>query len=107
MTNIDLILEGEMLDDGVWYAFAEFCSVLRAEDGLVIELVESGLLEPSGATPEAWRFPARDLLRARTVTRLVQDLGVNLEGAGIILDLLEERRALRARLAYMERLLAG
>jgi len=105
MTNIDWILEGEMLDESVWYAFADFCAVLRAERPWVLELVEIGLLEPHGAAPEAWRFAARDLLRARTTARLVNDLGVNLAGAGVILDLLEERRELIARLERIERLI--
>ena len=35
----------------------------------------------------------------------VEDLGVNLEAAGIILDLLEERRELEFRLRQLEQLL--
>jgi chaperone modulatory protein CbpM len=105
MTTIDRIFEGEMLDESVWYEFAEFCAVLRAERHWVVELVEIGVLEPSGAGPDGWRFPARDLPRARTTARLVNDLGVNLAGVAIILDLLEERRRLLARLDEIERVL--
>jgi hypothetical protein len=45
------------------------------------------------------------LLRARATSRLVEDLGVNLEAAALILDLLEERRQLEFRLRQLERLL--
>jgi len=41
----------------------------------------------------------------RAAARLVRDLDVNLAGAAVILDLLEERRRLERRLALLERLL--
>jgi chaperone modulatory protein CbpM len=63
------------------------------------------VLEPRGAGPEAWRFPASDVVRARAVARLLRDLEVNLEGAALILDLVEERRRLERRIALLERLL--
>jgi chaperone modulatory protein CbpM len=103
MTNLERIFVAEMLDESAWYELAEFCAALQAERHWVVELVEIGLLEPSGAEPDAWRFPARDLPRARATARLVNDLGVNLAGVAIILDLLEERRRLLARIGAMER----
>jgi hypothetical protein len=41
----------------------------------------------------------------RALKRLVRDLDVNLEGAAVILDLIEERRRLERRIALLERLL--
>ena len=41
----------------------------------------------------------------RAVTRLVRDLDVNLEGAAVIVDLIEERRRLERRIALLERFL--
>jgi hypothetical protein len=63
------------------------------------------VLEPRGREPTAWSFPATALARARATVRLIEDLGVNLEAAGIILDLLEERRELEYRLRQLEQLL--
>lgn len=101
--TIDRILEGRPLDE--WIALAEFCRWLRVEPAWVIELVDAGVLEPRGPAPDAWSFPAGDLLRARRVVRLVDDLGVNVPGAAVILDLIEERSALERRLRMLERLL--
>ena len=103
MTTSDQILEGQMLDETVWLEFTEFCTTLHVERSWVVELVDSGLLEPRGAEPQAWRFPASALARVRSTARLVNDLGVNLAGAAVILDLLEERRQLLARLRQLER----
>jgi chaperone modulatory protein CbpM len=105
MSIRDDVFEGQMLDETVWLEFTEFCSTLQVERTWVVELVEQGLLEPIGADPQAWRFPASALARVRSTTRLVNDLGVNLAGAAVILDLLEERRQLRARLQQLERML--
>jgi chaperone modulatory protein CbpM len=105
MTTRDETLEGQMLDETVWLEFTEFCTTLHVERSWVAELVDSGLLEPRGAEPQAWRFPASALARVRSAARLVNDLGVNLAGAAVILDLLEERRQLLARLRQLERAL--
>ena len=106
MSSIDRVVEGQMLDENAWLEISEFCTFLSVERHWVVELVEAGVLEPRGPVPEQWSFPASALLRARTSARLVHDLGVNLAGVALILDLIEERRRLEQRLDELERLLA-
>jgi len=106
MTNIDRIVEGTPLDESTWIAITDFCAWLRVDRHWVASLVEAGVLEPRGAAPETWSFPATDLSRVSAVARLVHDLEVNLAGAALIVDLLEERRRLERRIALLERLLA-
>src|SRR5262245_28776273 len=72
-------------------------------DRAAVEMVEVGLLEPQGASIEQWHFAARDLSRLRAAQRLVEDLGVNVSGAAVILDLLEERDTLLKQLAVVSR----
>ena len=105
MTSLELILEGMPLDESAWIEVGDLCAWLRVEPGWVASLVDAGVLEPRGAAPESWSFPARDIARVRAAVRLVRDLDVNLAGAAVILDLLEERRRLERRLALLERLL--
>jgi chaperone modulatory protein CbpM len=105
MTTHDRILEGTPLDESTWIEVGDFCAWLSVERHWVASLVEAGVLEPRGAAPESWSFPACDLQRVRATARLVHDLDVNLAGAAVILDLLEERRRLTRRLALLERLL--
>jgi len=105
MNSIDRILEGQMLDETVWLDIGQFCAHLRVERHWIVELVDAGVIEPHGPAPEAWSFPASALVRARATARLVNDLGVNLAGVALILDLLEERRRLEHRLEELERLL--
>ena len=105
MTTLDRILEGTPLDESTWIEVGDFCAWLHVERHWIVSLVEAGVLEPRGAAPESWAFPASDLARVRAAARLVRDLDVNLAGAAVILDLLEERRRLERRLALLERLL--
>jgi chaperone modulatory protein CbpM len=105
MTTLDRIIQGLPLEDYAWIEVGDFCAWLSVERHWVVSLVEAGVLEPRGAAPEAWSFPASDLARVRAAARLVRDLDVNLAGAAVILDLLEERRRLEHRLARLERLL--
>jgi chaperone modulatory protein CbpM len=105
MTKIELVVEAQVLDESAWLGIGEFCEHLNVGRDWIGELVDAGILEPRGPSPEAWSFPASELSRARTVVRLVHDLGVNLAGAALVIELLEERRRLEHRLALLERLL--
>ena len=94
----------DILDDGS-ITLVEIIASAHIERTLVIEMVDAGLLDPSGDAIEQWQFASRDLRRLRVAQRLVNDLGVNLSGAALILDLIEERDALLARIAIQQRMM--
>lgn len=91
----------ELLDDG-WLDATEFRACCRIAQNRLRELIDSGLLEPIGEEPAAWRFRRRDVPRVRIAERLERDLGVNPSGAAVILDLLIERDRLAARVRVLE-----
>jgi chaperone modulatory protein CbpM len=64
----------------------------------VISLVEESIIEPQGDDMRLWRFSGASLVRARTALRIQRDLGVNLAGIALVLDLIEELESLRARM---------
>lgn len=69
----------------------------------LIEMVEVGVVEPaSGREPGEWRFDAHALIRVRRAMRLRRDLAVDLAGAAVVLDLIEEVRYLRLRVEVLE-----
>jgi len=96
------ILTGLLLDDEVSLSLGDLCRVCTVHAEWVIELVDEGILEPSGPDSAHWRFTGPSLLRALRVRRLQQDLGINLAGAALVLDLLDEVESLRARLRVLE-----
>lgn len=80
----------------------DLCEACGLHAGRLIEMVEAGVLEPQGVAPAVWRFDAAALERARIAQRLQRDLGIDLAGAALTLDLLEEVRTLRRRVRLLE-----
>jgi chaperone modulatory protein CbpM len=94
-------LVGVVLDERARLTLAELSRICAARAELIIELVEEGVLDPIGREPARWRFSCFHMRRARTALRLQRDLGLNLAGAALALQLLDEVEALRARLRAM------
>ena len=66
----------------------------------MVELVNEGIIAPHfGREPEDWRFHASQLRYVSVAARLQRDLGVNLAGAALVLQLLDEVETLRAQIA--------
>ena len=93
-----LQLTGFILEEQTELTLGDLCRACAVESSSIMELVEEGVLTPAGEAPGQWRFTGLHLHRARVAARLQRDLGVNLAGAALALELLEEMEVLRARL---------
>jgi hypothetical protein len=94
-----VVVAARTLDETVVLHVDELCARLHVERHWIVELVELGALEPrAGREPATWGFLAAEVPRLRAITRLVEDLGVNLAGAALIVELVEERRRLLQQL---------
>jgi hypothetical protein len=60
---------------------------------LVARLVDFGLLQPV--------FDASKVIRLRSIQRLRNELGINLEGVAVVLDLVERLQALERENAWL------
>ena len=60
------------------------------------------MVTPRQGRAADWQLPATALPRLRIVGRLMRDLGVNVSGAALALELLEAQRALERRLRALE-----
>jgi chaperone modulatory protein CbpM len=87
---IDVLL----LDDSVEFSLSEVCRICGVHERLVVEIVEEGVVEPLGDAG-AWRFTGIAVTRVRRVLRLQEEFEVNLAGAALALELLEEIERLR------------
>lgn len=92
---------GVVLDEQAQLTLTELTRACSVHAELIIELVEEGVLAPIGREPRSWRFTGAHMRRARVAVRLQRDLGVNLAGAALALQLLDEVEALRSRLRAM------
>lgn len=99
------IVVATVLDEDTPLSLEELCRSVALEERELVALVEEGVLEPAGADPRHWRFPATALRRVRTAVVLQRELEVNLAGAALALDLLDEVERLRSRLRVLEQTL--
>lgn len=93
---------GFILEEQTRLTLAELSRACVVHAECIIELVEEGVITPEGREPHRWRFTGTHLRHARVALRLQRDLGVNLAGAALALQLLEETETLRARLKALE-----
>jgi len=93
----------ELIDEQTTFTLVELCRSCDVEAELIEALVEHGILEPSGRRGRHWCFPASSLRRTRVTLHLKRDLGVNLAGAALALELLERIEALEGRLRIVSK----
>jgi len=97
------ILTGIVVEDTTEFTLGELSRACGMPAEWILTLVEEGVIEPVGTDQSHWRFHGHCLRRVRIVQRLQSDLGINLAGAALALELLEEVEALRRRIAALEK----
>ena len=98
------IVSGMLLDERTELSLSDVCRACSVHVEWIVSLVEEGVLDPQGVDPESWRFSAMQLRNVQRISRLQRDLGTNLAGAALAIELIEEIEALRERLAALDRL---
>lgn len=88
----------QILEESEEVTLAELSRICRVRTEWVKELVDEGVVEPLPVHRTQWRFAATSIVRVQKADRLQRDLGVNLAGTALILDLLEKIEALETRL---------
>jgi chaperone modulatory protein CbpM len=90
-----------ILEEQTQLTLADLCRACAVHEAQIIELVDFGVLEPQGREPARWIFVGASLHRARMALRLQRDLDMDLAGAALALELLDEIASLRTRLRAM------
>jgi hypothetical protein len=79
------------------YTF-EYAALVTETSTIVIEqFVQVGLIEPIGSM-----LHSREIVRIAQIQRLRRDLGLNLVGAVMVIDMAQEIAQLRARLEVLQ-----
>lgn len=95
------ILSGRIIEDETRLTLRQLCDACAVRADYIIDLVDEGFIEPSGVERSHWCFSGVSIRRVQKAKRLQRDLGVNLAGVALALDLMEEIEQLRARLERM------
>ena len=88
-------VRASLLDESTEFTLTEICSACSVTEQLVVDIVAEGIVEPSGDERARWRFSGIAVTRIQRVIRLQREFEVNLPGAALALDLLEEIERLR------------
>lgn len=86
-----------------YYSEQETAHYCRVEVQFIRQLYDAGLIEGIDVPGEERRFSEEDIAQLRRIRRLHQDLGVNLEGIGIIMRLQARLEALQRELEQHKR----
>jgi chaperone modulatory protein CbpM len=89
---------GEVFDESTVISLTQLCEVCSVEQTLIEQLVEEGVLDPLGPGSNELRFRYTSVRITLTAIRLQDDLGVNLAGAALALDLLDRIDELQRQL---------
>jgi chaperone modulatory protein CbpM len=87
-----------ILEEQTELTLDDLCHACDIDAQRIVDLVDIGVLEPEGREPARWQFRGASLHRARTALRLQHDFDIDLAGAALALQLLDEIESLRARL---------
>ena len=79
----------------------EICRFCHVGQDWIETLVEIGFLKPYGSDSSEWQFDPVNVARARKAQHLVQDYGLNMVGLALVLELMDERDALKHKLSLL------
>jgi len=94
----DKTLSGQVLEEYDLVTLSDLCRSCTVEVETITLLVEEGILDPVGNDVEHWQFTVTSLRRVKTAIHLQRDLGVNLAGAALALELMDRITELESRL---------
>lgn len=91
-------IDGIVVEEEFVFSLSSLCQAAGASPAQVLALVDEGVLQPTGEAPQHWAFAGPSLRTTRAALRLNTDLALGTAGAALVLELLDEISALRARL---------
>lgn len=97
-------LQCTIFDEHNEFTLKELCDMFRVHAQFIEDLIDEGILSPRGTRPHEYRFTAVEIKRIQISIHLKNDLRVNLPGAALALNLLEEIEELKRCKRQLEQL---
>jgi chaperone modulatory protein CbpM len=99
----DNILIGLLIEETTTVSFTEVCHKYNIPKELLIEMIEQGLFPNQPTQIEQIALDQKALRRIEAAFRLHRDLGINLSGVALAIELLEEIEKMRAELNILRK----
>jgi len=74
----------------------EVCEIADVPTEIMIMIVEEGILEPKGTSPNEWNFDTHMLNIAKRASRVHRDFAIEWTGIPLYLDMIEKLEKLRS-----------
>ena len=105
MKQTKQIITALIMSDEDVISLAELCRGCSLPAERVMRMIDYGIIEPLQQNRKQlhWEFGASCVPRLQTAIRLQRDLEINLAGTALALELLDEIKSLRQRVAALQR----
>lgn len=102
MAKKELLIIADYSEESL-VTLAELCQIYGMEMERLHDFISHDIIKPVDASKEPLVFDMMQLQRMRVALRLQHDLEVNIAGAALALELLEEIEKLRAHAELLEK----
>lgn len=102
-SNEEEMLLAVVMDESTTFTLVEVCERCHLEKEILLQMIDYGLIEPVDKTAEHIFIDLQALHRVETAMRLQHDLDINLAGAALVLELLDELDEAHSELAILRR----
>ena len=98
------LYSGVVIEEQQEISLADLCQCCNLPAEQLIVMVEHGIIEPleTNIAISQWTFSGDSLVRVQTALRLQRDLDINLAGAVLAVELLDEIKELRQLVAFLK-----
>lgn len=96
-------LTGVLIEETTTFSFIEVCHHYHIPKELLVEMIEQGFFPDQPTELEKIALDQKALRRMESAFRLHKDLGINLPGVALALDLLEEIEKMRKELDILRK----
>lgn len=83
------------MNENVIYTTYAICHTHNLNKDIINEMVSWGIADPMGDNPDNWLFTQNDFERIERAIRFRKELDINIPGAALAIELIEEIKHLR------------
>ncbi len=97
------IVAGVLMDENTTVSFVEICQKCNISEEILGDMIEHGLFGGGSIHISSKHVDSRSFGRIQSACRLQQDLGINVPGVILVLELLDELQQLRNEINILNR----
>lgn len=101
--NKEHYVVGVLVEESKTYSFVELCHQYPIPKDMLVELIEQGLLSKTPEHIEDLLLNQTEVRRIQAAFRLHQDLGINMAGVTLAMELLDEMEKMQQELDILRR----